>query len=152
MGLTAILKKVFLLDLLQGLRVTFKYQNPKEIYTEQYPLERPQIAQRYRGMPRLLMTEDGKDLCTACGACVLACPEKLIKVSSLRDPETKKKVLTEFDFDIGRCMFCGLCEEACPPDCLKLTTEFESGLYSREGTVLNRAQLEQGVPRKVFKK
>jgi len=36
-----------------GLNVTFRYQDPKEIYTEQYPLERPQVAERYRGAPRL---------------------------------------------------------------------------------------------------
>jgi NADH-quinone oxidoreductase subunit I len=147
-----VLKKVFLFDLFKGLAVTFRHQNPEHLVTEQYPLERPQIAQRYRGMPRLLKNEDGSDLCTACGACALACPEKLIKVGSVRDPETKKKILTGFDFDIGRCMFCGLCEEACPPECLELTTEFEVGLYTREGTVLNRSELEQGVPRKVFKK
>ena len=53
MGLNEILRKVFLVDLMQGLGVTFRYQHPKEIYTEQYPLERPQVAERYRGAPRL---------------------------------------------------------------------------------------------------
>jgi NADH-quinone oxidoreductase subunit I len=148
-----LLRKVFLVDLFKGLAVTFRHQNPEHLVTEQYPLERPQISPRYRGVPRLLKDENGNDLCTACGACALACPEKLIKVSSLRDPETKKKVLTEFDFDIGRCMFCGLCEEACQQGALDLSPEYEIALYKREeGTVLNRTQLEQGVPRKVFKK
>jgi NADH-quinone oxidoreductase subunit I len=103
-------------------------------------------------MPKLLKNEDGSDRCTACGACALACPEDLIKVGFVRDETTKKKVLTTFDFDIGRCMFCALCEEACPPECLDFTQEFEFGLYTREGSVLNREQLEQGVERKVFKK
>ena len=53
MGMPSLLRKVFLVDLLQGLKVTFRYQDPKEIYTEQYPLERPQVAERYRGAPRL---------------------------------------------------------------------------------------------------
>jgi len=35
-GITSILRKVFLLDLIRGLRVTFRYQDPREIYTEQY--------------------------------------------------------------------------------------------------------------------
>jgi NADH-quinone oxidoreductase subunit I len=147
-----ILKKFFLLDLFKGLAVTFRHQNPEHLVTEQYPLERPQIAPRYRGVPRLLLNEDGSDRCTACGACALACPEDLIDVGSVRDEKTKKKVLTNFDFDIGRCMFCNLCVEACPQDCLILTTEFEVGLYTREGSVLNRQQLEQGVQRKVYKK
>jgi NADH-quinone oxidoreductase subunit I len=146
------LKKILLVDLFKGLAVTFRHQNPNDLVTEQYPLERPEIAERFRGMPRLVKDENGKDLCTACGACALACPEKLIKVSSVRDPETKKKVLTEFEFDVGRCMFCGLCEEACMTDALDLSTDYEIGLYSREGSELNRSQLEQGVPRKVYEK
>src|SRR5260370_1244120 len=52
MGMPSLLRKVFLVDLLQGLKVTFRYQDPKEIYTEQYPLERPQVAERYRGAPQ----------------------------------------------------------------------------------------------------
>lgn len=147
-----LLKKLLLVDLFKGLAVTFRHQNPEHLVTEQYPLERPQIAPRYRGVPRLLKNEDGSDRCTACGACALACPEDLIKVGNVRDEAKKKKVLTTFDFDISRCMFCNLCVEACPQECLELSTEFEVGLYSREGGVLNRKQLEEGVQRKVFKK
>ena len=146
------LKKLLLVDLFKGLAVTFRHQNPEHLVTEQYPLERPQISPRYRGVPRLWKNEDGSDRCTACGACALACPEGLIKVGSVRNETTKKKVLTTFDFDISRCMFCNLCVEACPQECLDLSTEYEVGLYSREGSVLNRKQLEEGVQRKVFKK
>ena len=53
MGIPSLLRKIFMVDLLQGLKVTFRYQDPREIYTEQYPLERPQVAERYRGAPRL---------------------------------------------------------------------------------------------------
>jgi len=146
------LRKIFLVDLFQGLAVTFRHQHPKEMVTEQYPLERPKISERYRGIPRLLKDENGNDLCTACGACALACPEKLIKVGNVRDPESKKKVLTNFDFDLGRCMFCGLCEEACPQHCLELSEDYEIGLYQRAGAQLDRSQLEQGLPRKEYEK
>ena len=47
------LRSIFLVDLFQGLWVTFRNQNPKYIYTEQYPGERPKVAERYRGAPRL---------------------------------------------------------------------------------------------------
>jgi NADH-quinone oxidoreductase subunit I len=52
MGMQSLFRKVFLIDLLQGLKVTFRYQDPKEIYTEQYPMERPQVAERYRSRAR----------------------------------------------------------------------------------------------------
>ena len=51
--MSGILKKIFLVDLFQGLWVTFRNQHPKYIYTEQYPAERPKVAERYRGAPRL---------------------------------------------------------------------------------------------------
>src|SRR5262249_8829300 len=39
-----LLNKILLVDLFQGLWVTFRNQNPKYIYTEQYPAERPKVA------------------------------------------------------------------------------------------------------------
>ena len=85
-----LLKKIFLVDLFQGLWVTFRNQHPKYIYTEQYPAERPKVAERYRGAPRLNINPDnGETLCIACNLCALACPETLIVVTSERNEETK---------------------------------------------------------------
>src|SRR5271170_2972187 len=82
MGIPSLLRKVFMVDLLKGLSVTFRYQDPKEIYTEQYPLERPQVAERYRGAPRLNVNPDTNEtMCIACDLCALACPENLIMVT-----------------------------------------------------------------------
>ncbi len=62
--MASLLKKIFLVDLFQGLWVTFRNQNPKYIYTEQYPAERPKVAERYRGAPRLNINPDnGETLC-----------------------------------------------------------------------------------------
>ena len=145
MKVATLLRKLFLVDLLKGLRVTFKYQHPKEIYTEQYPLERPQIAERYRGLPRLNVNpETGETLCIACDLCVKACPEHLILISSERDPVTKRKVLTNYTFDVSRCMFCGLCEEACSTDALELSQDYEIATYTRDHFILDRARLESG--------
>lgn len=152
MTIKEMLKSFFLVDLLKGMWVTFRHQHPDQLVTEQYPMQRPEISDRFRGQPRLMSDEHGKTLCTACGACALACPEKLIKVGSVRDPETKKKVLTEFDFDLSRCMFCGLCEEACPSDAIKLSPDYELALYTREGMQLDRKNLEDGLDRKVYEK
>ena len=132
-------------DILKGLAVTFRYQHPKNIYTEQYPLERPMVAERYRGAPRLNKhPETGETLCIACNLCALACPENLIVVGWERDDATRRKVLTTFTYDTSRCMFCGLCEDACPTDCLELTQDFEMAYYSREGAIWDRHRLEEG--------
>ncbi|MGA8038218.1 MAG: NADH-quinone oxidoreductase subunit I [Candidatus Acidiferrales bacterium] len=138
-------RKVFLIDLLKGMWLTFRYQAPKNQYTEQYPLERPMVAERYRGAPRLNNNpETGETLCISCNLCALACPENLIVVGWLRDEPTRRKVLTTFTYDTSRCMFCGLCEDACPTDCLELTQDFEMASYSREGAIWDRHRLEHG--------
>ena len=147
------LKKIFMVDLLQGLWVTLRYDlavgarvgKPKELCTEQYPLERPEVAERYRGAPRLnINPESGETLCISCNLCAVACPENLIVVSSSRDKKTRRKVLGNFTYDLSRCMFCGLCEDACPVDALELTQDFELANYTREAAIWDRQMLEEG--------
>src|SRR2546428_14190550 len=82
-----LLRKIFFLDLLKGLKLTFSYilgaaaLRRDALYTEQYPLERPPVAERYRGAPRLNNNpQTGETLCIACNLSPLACPENLIVV------------------------------------------------------------------------
>jgi NADH-quinone oxidoreductase subunit I len=159
-----LIRRLFLLDLFKGLGLTLKYNaralyepreggNPNQaIYTEQYPLERPRVSERFRGAPRLnLDPETGGTLCIACDLCALACPVDCIEVGSIRrevrdgDKVNKKKVLTTFIFDTSRCMFCNLCSEACPTDCLELTQSFELAVYHRSGFRWDREMLEKGI-------
>ena len=147
----SLLKKIYFVDLIKGLLLTFSYQRPSANYTEQYPKVRPKVAERFRGAPRLNNDpENGETLCIACNLCAIACPEDCIDVIPM-DVEIvvagkprRKKVLDEFIFDTSRCMFCALCQEACPTSCLELTQDFELATYSRAGFVWNREMLEQG--------
>jgi NADH-quinone oxidoreductase subunit I len=138
------LQRIFLLDLFKGLRLTFSHQRPSATCTEQYPLERPPVAERFRGAPRLNKhPETGETLCIGCNLCAVACPENLITVGSVRGAGRKKR-MTTFTFDLSRCMFCGLCEDACAGDALELTQDFEIAYYNREGMVWDRQMLEEG--------
>ena len=151
-GLKGFLRKIFLVDLLEGMWVTLRYDlamarpgKPPELYTEEYPKERPPVAERYRGAPRLnINPETAETLCISCDLCALACPENLIVVTSVRDEKTRRKVLTNFTYDTSRCMFCGLCEDACPVDALELSQDFELANYTREGAIWDRQMLEEG--------
>jgi len=152
MSATELIRKIFMVDLFKGMSVTFRYQDPKECCTEQYPLERPAVAERYRGLPHLNKNpETGETLCIACDLCALACPEKLIVVKSVRDEKTRKKVLTTWSVDLSRCMFCGLCEDACPTDSLELTQRFEYATYDRNHFVFDRDKLENGFAQTEYK-
>ena len=139
------LRTVLLVDLLKGLWVTFRNQKPSLVYTEEYPRERPAVAERYRGAPRLnVHPESAETLCISCNLCALACPEELIVVGSQRNEETRRKDLTTFTYDLSRCMFCGLCEDACPVDALELTQDFEMAWFTRHGAIWDRQMLEEG--------
>lgn len=145
MSLKQKLKRLLLVDLLTGLWRTFSYQPRSKSYTEQYPQERPMVAERYRGAPRLNKNPETQEtLCISCNLCALACPENLIVVGWARDDASRRKVLTTFTYDLSRCMFCGLCEDACPTDCLELTQDFEMAYYTREGAIWDRHLLEEG--------
>ena len=139
------LRKILPLDFARGMWLTFRHQRPREIATEQYPADRPAVAERYRGAPRLnIHPESGETLCISCNLCALACPENLIVVISERNEQTRRKDLLQFTYDLSRCMFCGLCEDACPVDALELTQDFEMASYSREGQIWDRQMLEEG--------
>src|SRR6516162_10913277 len=140
-----IIRRMLFVDLIKGLGVTFRNQSPKESITEQYPLQRPQVAERFRGAPRLNVNPDtNESMCIACDLCALACPEHLIVVGSERNEKTRRKELTHFTYDLSRCMFCGLCEDACPVDALELTQDFEMATYTRDGQIWDRQTLEEG--------
>ena len=56
---------------------------------------------------------DFTDDCTRCGACVTACPTRIIVPGDGGFPEV--------DFTGGECTFCGACREACTPKALSAT-------------------------------
>lgn len=153
MKLAPLLRKIFMIDILKGMSITFRHQRQSDVITEQYPLERPEIADRFRGHPRLdIDPATGLLKCTGCGVCALACPEKCIVVETERDPQTNKKKMKEFYYDLSRCMFCGLCQEACNFSAIHLTKDYEIAYYQREGMKLNKDNLEKGPDPKVYKR
>ena len=140
-----LLRSIFLVDLFQGLWVTFRNQNPKYIYTEQYPAERPKVAERYRGAPRLNINPDnGETLCIACNLCALACPENLIVVASERNEADAAQRTDDFHLRHFALHVLRPCEDACPVDALELTQDFELASYTREGAIWDRQMLEEG--------
>jgi NADH-quinone oxidoreductase subunit I len=124
-----LLKKVFLIDLFQGLFVTLKYTfRPKA--TIQYPEEVKQPSERFRGVIRLYRDEEGKPLCIACKMCQRTCPQNCFDIEGAKDENNKMRPV-KFDWKMERCSFCGLCTEACPTGAVRSSKEFRLSTLDR---------------------
>ena len=55
----------------------------------------------------------------------------------------EKKIIDEYDVDLGHCLFCGLCEEVCPVEAIVLTKQYEASYYKRSETILHKQDLLQ---------
>jgi NADH-quinone oxidoreductase chain I len=134
MGLKAYLNDIVeaVVTTAKGMRITARYGvDPKEEVTLQYPEERWEIPQGYRGF----LHNDIKT-CTACTMCVKVCPIDCISLESVRGAD-KRMVLASYDINIGRCMYCGLCVEVCPPKSLKHTSGYEMASVDRGELILH---------------
>ncbi len=113
----------------------------KKAFTVQYPEERLEIPERFRGLHAYNL-----DKCIACRMCEKACPNKCIQLEistyevEVETPDGEKKTKTKkkvdgFNIYLGRCMFCGLCVDNCPKGALGMTTEYEFSDNDRKSLV-----------------
>lgn len=47
----------------------------------------------------------------------------------------KKKLLQDYQYDLGECMFCQLCVNACNFDAIKFVNDFENATFDRNALV-----------------
>lgn len=111
-------------------------------FVVQYPEERVDYPDAFRGMPVLVQLDNGKPRCVACGLCEFACPTDCISIipAELEGANIERYPLI-FELDIGRCMFCGLCEEACPEEAIVMSREAEIADYERQGLIYQKQRL-----------
>lgn len=125
-----------LYSLLVGLSVTLKELFTKKV-TEQYPENRATLVvpERFRGELIMPHDENNEHACTACGLCQMNCPNGTLEVQSeiiLTEDGKKKKVLTNYIYDLGKCTFCNLCVISCPSKAIEFKNSFENSLFTRE--------------------
>ena len=117
------LSHFYLLELIHGLWITLRNAIFSKKITIQYPEERRNYSDRFRGQHYIKAT-NGVENCTACMLCPTVCPAECIHIEAGERPD-KEKYPVKFEIDVLRCCFCGMCEEACPKDAIKLSTIYE---------------------------
>jgi NADH-quinone oxidoreductase subunit I len=111
-------------------------------FVVQYPEERVDYPDAFRGMPVLVALENGQPRCVACGLCEFACPTDCISiVPGELEGAAIERYPEHFDIDMSRCMFCGLCEEACPEEAIVMSREVEIATFERASLVYHKDQL-----------
>ncbi|MFP6685464.1 MAG: NADH-quinone oxidoreductase subunit I [Polyangiaceae bacterium] len=97
------------------------------ITTIEYPEEKRPYPERFRGLHRLTVRDDGSPRCVACLCCSTACPAQCIHIEPEEYPEGDERrgyerYPAKFVIDELRCVFCGFCVEACPCDAIRMDT------------------------------
>lgn len=139
-------EKLYLPAIFKGMGITFSHlfkKNPTIRYPEQ---ERP-FPDVYRGLHILNRDEEGRERCTACGLCAVACPAEAITMEAAERQTgeehlyREEKYAARYEVNMLRCIFCGLCEEACPKDAVYLTKTIAPANYGRKGFIYKKEDL-----------
>ena len=141
-----IVERLYLWNIVKGLAITLKHFFKKKA-TIKFPEQTRPFSPVWRGLQILNRDEEGRERCTACGLCAVACPSEAITMEAAeREPGEEhlykeEKYAAKYEINMLRCIFCGLCEEACPKDAVYLSETFTPSNYTRESFIYNKSDL-----------
>ena len=141
-------ERLYLINIIKGMFITFSHMFKKQP-TTRYPEEKRPFSPVFRGLHVLNRDEEGRERCTACGLCAVACPAEAITMEAAERVEgeetlyREEKYAAKYEINMLRCIFCGLCEEACPKDAIYLTIskELVPAQYNREDFIFGKDKL-----------
>ncbi|MDR0792855.1 MAG: NADH-quinone oxidoreductase subunit NuoI [Chitinophagaceae bacterium] len=134
------------LPILKGMGITLAHFFKKKV-TFSYPEQKRPFSPVFRGLHVLNRDELGRERCTACGLCAVACPAEAITMEAAeRLPGEnslyrEEKYAAKYEINMLRCIFCGLCEEACPKDAIYLSETFAPSNFTRKKFIYSKQDL-----------
>src|SRR6266487_5319902 len=139
-------ENLYLPAVLKGMFITLSHLFKKKA-TIQYPEQKRSFPKVFRGLQILNRDEEGRERCTACGLCAVACPAEAITMEAAeRQPGEEhlyreEKYAAKYEINMLRCIFCGFCEEACPKDAIYLSETFTPANYARQKLIYSKEDL-----------
>jgi len=140
------LESIYLWNILKGMMITFSHIFKKQP-TIHYPEQTRPFSPVFRGLHVLNRDEEGRERCTACGLCAVACPAEAITMEAAErlpgeeDKYREEKYAARYEINMLRCIFCGLCEEACPKDAIYLSETFTPASFTRQSFIYGKKDL-----------
>lgn len=132
--------KLYFPEIFKGMWYTLQQMFRKPV-TLEYPEVKPVMGPEFRGRP-VLVAEEGKERCVACGLCARACPPLAISMQAAEMSEDAKERYPErFEIDMLRCIYCGLCEEVCPEEAIVMSPEYDYNFRAREDAIFGKDKL-----------
>ena len=144
------MEQIYFPAIIKGMSITIKHLFSKKV-TISYPEQKREFSQIYRGMHVLKRDDEGRERCTACGLCAVACPaEAITMLAEERKPGEEnlyreEKYAKIYEINMLRCIFCGDCEEACPKEAIFLTDRIVASEYERKPFVYGKDLLVEPV-------
>jgi NADH-quinone oxidoreductase subunit I len=140
------MERLYLPNIMKGMAITFRHIFMKKA-TIQYPEQKRPFSPVFRGLHVLNRDEEGRERCTACGLCAVACPAEAITMEAAERKKgeehlyREEKYAARYEINMLRCIFCGLCEEACPKDAIYLSETFAPANFTRKGFIYGKPDL-----------
>ena len=148
------LESLYLWSIAKGMATTLKHLFRKKA-TIEYPEEKRPFSPVFRGLHVLNRDAEGRENCTACGLCAVACPAEAItmeaaeRLPSEANLYREEKYAAKYEINMLRCIFCGLCEEACPKEAIFLTDRLVPTYFERDNFIYGKDVLVESLDERI---